>query len=119
MASIQESAELNSFSDGVNKEMTMDVPIFEIINIIIDDEYRTDLDKRECRSLKTDLIINNSRSKDHTYDENELNNEKTEIMRKQTELECAVGGKTRKLNKKRITKRKKSAKKRKSKRSRR
>jgi hypothetical protein len=124
MASIQESATVNLFSDRVTEEMTMgvpimDVPIFEIINIDIDDEYRTDLEKRECRSLNTDLIINKSRFNDDTYDKNELNNEQKEITRKRTELQCAGGGKTRKRIKKRLSKRKKSAKKRKSKRSRR
>ena len=119
MASIQESAEHNPFSDGEMKKMTMDVTIFEIIDIDIDDEYRTDLEKRECRSLNSDLLINKSRFNDDKYDKNELNNEKTEITRKQTELNCTLGGKTRKRNKKRLTKRKKSAKKRKSKRSRR
>jgi hypothetical protein len=119
MASIQESAEYNPFSDGEMKKMTMDVPIFEIIDIDIDDEYRTDLEKRECRSLNSDLLINKSRFNDDKYDKNELTNEQTEITRKQTELNCTLGGKTRKRNKKRLTKRKKSAKKRKSKRSRR
>lgn len=119
MASIQESAEYNPFSDGEMKKMTMDVPIFDIIDIDVDDEYRADLEKRECRSLKTDLIINKSKFNDDNSDKDKLNSEKTEITRKQTELNCTLGGKTRKRNKKRLTKRKKSAKKRKSKRSRR